>query len=90
LAEPQALSFDPIIELAYHLGGSGLPFISKSWARARARSEVCGGAHAGTYFGTDPSQDMAVIFMIQNPEQRAYYRPVLRNMVYDALTNSTQ
>ncbi len=33
---------------------------------------------------------MAVIFMIQTPEQRAYYRPVLRNMVYDALTNPTQ
>ncbi|GAB5435595.1 serine hydrolase domain-containing protein [Falsiruegeria mediterranea] len=46
------------------------------------------GGFAGTYFWIDPAQDMAVVFMIQNPEQREYYRPVLRNTVYEALTGN--
>lgn len=43
------------------------------------------GGYTGTYFWIDPAQDLAVVFMIQNPDQREYYRPVLRNAVYDAL-----
>lgn len=46
------------------------------------------GGFLGTYFWIDPANNMAVVFMIQNPEQREYYRPVLRNAVYDAMAGN--
>ncbi len=33
---------------------------------------------------------MAVVFIIQNLEQQAHYRPALQNMVYEAQTNPAQ
>lgn len=43
------------------------------------------GGAGGTYFWADPKEDMFVVFMIQSPKQRVYYRGVLRDMVYAAI-----
>ena len=43
------------------------------------------GGAGGTYFWVDPKQDMFVVFMMQSPKQRVYYRAKLRDMVYGAL-----
>ena len=40
----------------------------------------------GTYFWVDPAEKMFVVFMIQAPRQRLYYRNLMRNMVYGAMT----
>lgn len=42
------------------------------------------GGAGGTYFWIDPKEDMFVVFAMQAPKQRAYYRPLLKNMVYGA------
>jgi CubicO group peptidase (beta-lactamase class C family) len=44
------------------------------------------GGAGGTYFWVDPREDMFVIFMMQSPKQRVYYRAVLKDMVYAAVT----
>jgi hypothetical protein len=33
----------------------------------------------------DPQQDMFAILMIQAPNQREFFRPLFRNMVYAAM-----
>ena len=43
------------------------------------------GGAGGTYMWVDPKSDMFVIFMMQSPKHRVYYRSVIRNMVYAAL-----
>ncbi|MGE0151713.1 MAG: serine hydrolase domain-containing protein [Reyranellaceae bacterium] len=43
------------------------------------------GGAGGTYFWVDPRQDMFVVFMMQSPKQRLYYRSLIRDMVYAAL-----
>jgi len=43
------------------------------------------GGAGGTYFWVDPKEDMFVVFMMQSPKQRVYYRSVIRDMVYAAL-----
>jgi CubicO group peptidase (beta-lactamase class C family) len=45
------------------------------------------GGVGGTYFWVDPKEDMFVVFMMQSPKQRLYYRPLIRDMVYAALVN---
>jgi CubicO group peptidase (beta-lactamase class C family) len=40
---------------------------------------------AGTYFWIDPKEELAAIFLMQAPEQRAHYRQLFRNLVYAAL-----
>jgi CubicO group peptidase (beta-lactamase class C family) len=40
---------------------------------------------AGTYFWIDPTEELAAIFLMQAPEQRAHYRQLFRNLVYAAL-----
>lgn len=40
---------------------------------------------AGTYFWVDPTEELAAIFLMQAPEQRAHYRQLFRNLVYAAL-----
>lgn len=44
------------------------------------------GGIAGTTFFVDPDLDMFAILMIQAPNQRDYYRPLFRSLVYAALT----
>jgi CubicO group peptidase (beta-lactamase class C family) len=39
----------------------------------------------GTYFWIDPAEDVIAIWMMQAPEQRAYYRQLYRNLVYGAI-----
>ncbi len=43
------------------------------------------GGAGGTYMWADPVLDMYVVFMLQSPKQRVYYRSLLRNMIYAAV-----
>jgi CubicO group peptidase (beta-lactamase class C family) len=43
------------------------------------------GGIAGTTFFVDPAQDLFALMMIQAPNQRDYYRPLFRDLVYAAL-----
>jgi CubicO group peptidase (beta-lactamase class C family) len=43
------------------------------------------GGIAGTTFFVDPVEDMYAMMMIQAPNQRDYYRPLFRNLVYASL-----
>lgn len=43
------------------------------------------GGIAGTTFFVDPEKEMFAILMTQAPNQRDFYRPLFRNMVYAAL-----
>ena len=43
------------------------------------------GGIAGTTFFVDPAQDMYAMLMVQAPNQRDYYRPLFRDLVYAAL-----
>ena len=43
------------------------------------------GGAGGTYFWVDPKEDMFVVFMMQSPKQRAYYRGLLKDMIYAAV-----
>ena len=43
------------------------------------------GGIGGTTFFVDPKEDMFALMMIQAPNQRDYYRPLFRNLVYAAL-----
>jgi CubicO group peptidase (beta-lactamase class C family) len=43
------------------------------------------GGIAGTSFFVDPQLNMFAILMIQAPNQRDYYRPLFRNLIYAAL-----
>ena len=51
---------------------------------AEAGSYFWGGA-GGTYFWVDPKTDLFVVFMMQSPRQRVYYRTLLHDMVYAAV-----
>jgi len=46
------------------------------------------GGAGGTYFWIDPKEDLFVVFAMQSPKQRAYYRPLLKNMFYSAITKT--
>jgi len=37
--------------------------------------------YAGTYFWVDPTEDMIVVYMMQQTHLRRHYRNVLRNLV---------
>ena len=43
------------------------------------------GGAGGTYFWVDPKEALFVVFMMQSPKQRLYYRGVLRDMVNAAV-----
>lgn len=45
------------------------------------------GGIAGTTFFVDPAQEMYAMLLIQAPNQREFYRPLFRNMVYAALVD---
>jgi CubicO group peptidase (beta-lactamase class C family) len=47
--------------------------------------ELNWGGAGGTYFWVDPKEDMFVVFMMQSPKQRMYYRALLKDMVYAAV-----
>jgi CubicO group peptidase (beta-lactamase class C family) len=45
------------------------------------------GGIAGTTFFVDPAEDLFAILMIQAPNQREFYRPLFRDMVYAMLVD---
>jgi len=44
------------------------------------------GGAGGTAMWVDPASDLITVFMMQSPKQRVLYRPILRNLVYGAMT----
>jgi len=71
--------------------GFGLGFAVRKTAGeapfpAEAGTFFWGGA-GGTYFWVDPKSKLFVVFMMQSPKQRVYYRTVLYDMVYAAMMN---
>lgn len=51
-----------------------------------AAGEYNWGGAGGTAMWVDPASDLITVFMMQSPKQRVLYRPILRNLVYGALT----
>ena len=47
--------------------------------------ELNWGGAGGTYFWIDPEEDLFVVFMMQSPKQRVYYRALLKDMIYAAV-----
>ncbi|MBV9583951.1 MAG: serine hydrolase, partial [Alphaproteobacteria bacterium] len=79
----------PVPEMGY---GFGLGFAVR---KAAGMSPVPGsvgeffwGGVTGTYFWIDPQEQMAVVLMLQAPDQRLHYRYLTRQLVYAALTGS--
>ena len=76
-----------------YLPGAGYGFgLGFAVRRATGEAPVAGeageyywGGAGGTYMWVDPKSDMFVIFMMQSPKYRVYYRSVIRSMVYAAL-----
>ncbi len=72
--------------------GFGLGFAVRTAAgeatSASAVGEYNWGGAGGTAMWVDPASDLIVIFMMQSPKQRVGYRPLLRNLVYGAVTQS--
>ena len=54
-------------------------------AQAGSKGLYFWGGIAGTTFFVDPAKDLFALMMLQAPNQRDYYRPLFRNMVYAAL-----
>lgn len=54
-------------------------------AQAGSKGLYFWGGIAGTTFFVDPAKDFFALMMIQAPNQRDYYRPLFRNLVYAAL-----
>ena len=72
--------------------GFGLGFAVRTSAGLAAVPGSVGlyywGGIAGTTFFVDPAQDMFALMMIQAPNQRDYYRPLFRSLVYAALLDA--
>jgi CubicO group peptidase (beta-lactamase class C family) len=83
-----------IVPGPYYLPGSGFGFGLGFAVRKDAGvspypgsvGEANWGGAGGTYFWLDPREDMFVVFMMQSPKQRVYYRGLLKDMVYSAVT----
>ena len=54
-------------------------------AQAGSKGLYFWGGIAGTTFFVDPAKDFFALMMTQAPNQRDYYRPLFRNLVYAAL-----
>lgn len=54
-------------------------------AQAGSKGLYFWGGIAGTTFFVDPAKDFFALLMLQAPNQRDYYRPLFRNLVYAAL-----
>jgi len=78
----------------YYLPGAGFGFGLGFGVRKEAGvSNVAGsvgeynwGGAGGTYYWADPKEDMFVVYMMQAPSKRTYIRPILKNMIYGAVT----
>ncbi len=77
----------------YYLPGAGFGFGLGFAVRkdagvspyAGSVGELNWGGAGGTYFWVDPKEDLFVVFMMQSPKQRVYYRAVLKDMIYAAV-----
>ncbi|MBV9861541.1 MAG: beta-lactamase family protein [Alphaproteobacteria bacterium] len=76
----------PVPEMGY---GFGLGFAVRT---APGRSPVPGsvgeyfwGGVTGTYFWIDPAEQLIAVLMLQAPDQRLYYRYLIRQLVYAAV-----
>jgi CubicO group peptidase (beta-lactamase class C family) len=71
--------------------GFGLGFAVRRDAGVAAANGSVGeynwGGAGGTAFWVDPKEQMFVVFMMQSPSQRVRFRPLLRDMVYAAITD---
>lgn len=71
--------------------GFGLGFAVRTHdglsAMAGSKGLYYWGGIAGTTFFVDPAKDFFAILMTQAPNQRDYYRPLFRNLVYAALAD---
>ncbi|HUN68919.1 MAG TPA: serine hydrolase domain-containing protein [Burkholderiales bacterium] len=69
--------------------GFGLGFAVRKVTGEAAQPAEAGtywwGGAGGTYFWVDPKTDLFVVFMMQSPKQRVYYRNLLHDMVYAAV-----
>jgi CubicO group peptidase (beta-lactamase class C family) len=69
--------------------GFGLGFAVRTLAGVAPIPGSVGDYHwsglGGTYFWIDPQEKLIALWMMQAPEQRAYYRQLYRNLVYAAL-----
>ena len=88
-ARPRFGALAPVPEMGY---GFGLGFAVR---KEPGRSPVPGsvgeffwGGVTRTYFWIDPQEQMAVVLMLQAPDQRLHYRYLSRQLVYAALTSS--
>jgi CubicO group peptidase (beta-lactamase class C family) len=83
----------PITPGPYYLPGPGFGFGLGFAVRkdagvspyAGSVGEFNWGGAGGTYFWADPREALFVVFMMQSPKQRVYYRGVLKDMVYAAI-----
>jgi CubicO group peptidase (beta-lactamase class C family) len=77
----------------YYLPGAGFGFGLGFAVRKEAGvspfagsvDEFNWGGAGGTYFWADPRENLFVLFMMQSPKQRVYYRAVLKSMIYAAI-----
>ena len=82
-----------IVPGPYYLPGAGFGFGLGFAVRkdagvspyAGSVGELNWGGAGGTYFWVDPKEDLFVVFMMQSPKQRVYYRGVLKDMIYAAV-----
>ena len=74
--------------------GFGLGFAVRTAAGLAAVPGSVGlyywGGIAGTTFFVDPALSMFALMMVQAPNQREYFRPLFRNLVYAALLDQPQ
>lgn len=72
--------------------GFGLGFAVRTQAGEAgsigAAGEYNWGGAGGTAMWVDPASDLITVFMMQSPKQRVLYRPILRNLVYGAMTEA--
>ena len=73
--------------------GFGLGFAVRTQAGEAGSIGTVGeynwGGAGGTAMWVDPASDLITVFMMQSPKQRVLYRPILRNLVYGAMTEAT-
>ena len=51
----------------------------------------CRSISGGTFFWIDPAEDLAAVLMTQMPgATRAYYRRLVKQLVYQAITDSAE
>ena len=43
--------------------------------------------YAGTYFWVDPKEELVAVYMSHVPTSRAYYRKLVKQLVYAAIVN---